>query len=141
MMAKFQQQNTNTEQPDGESQLEEIVPKELPLPTLTTLTGVEHQQTKKPESQTKELDTNEEDIDLSQISTMGPSLSTAEEQSLIAFLQSAFDELKQIEWPSAGRVVRLTALIIITVIVAVVALYFVDGFFYRVSHTVFEGKI
>ncbi|PXF50022.1 hypothetical protein BWQ96_00182 [Gracilariopsis chorda] len=140
MMAKFQQQNTNTEQPDGESQLEDIVPKELPLPTLTTLTGVQQRQTKTPEDETNQVDTTEE-IDLSQISAMGPGLSTAEEQSLIRFLQSAFDELKQIEWPSAGRVVRLTAIIIVTVIIAVIALYFVDGFFYRVSHILFEGKI
>lgn len=138
MMAKFQEKNKETEQPDGESLLKNIVPPELQLPTLSTLTGSLTQ----PIIETEQISgTSREEqqlIDLSEISAMGPGLSTNEENSILSFAKGVLYELKLIEWPSAVRVIRLTAIIIVTLIGAVVALYFVDGFFSRVSHALFE---
>ncbi|CAN8066993.1 unnamed protein product [Agarophyton chilense] len=142
MLAKFQKQESNIEQPDGESQLEKLVPNELPLPTLSTLTGIYNSEPNPSSTKgnTKGNSVNEE-IDLSKISTMGVGLSQKDESSLVGFFRGLVDELKLVEWPSASRVIRLTALIVVTIVGAVVALYFIDGFFYRISHAVFDGNI
>lgn len=132
-MAKYQQQESGQEVPDGESALEDIIPKPV-LPTLTTLSG-------QPNNIIIPLSEQEQaELDNSKLSMMGASLSAEDEESIKGFFLGVVAEFKLVEWPSAGRVARLTVLIIATIIIAVVALYFVDGFFYRLAGVLFEGK-
>lgn len=151
MMAKFQQQETNAENPEGESKIDEIVPQPM-LPTLTTLSGGI-------KSPTADADTPDDTViqlspelnmeNLSEDgsetrtepSTMGASLSKSEEREIVTFLKGVVEEFKIIEWPSVQRVVRLTFVIVLTLGVAIGALYLVDGFFYRISRVVFEGIV
>lgn len=127
-MAKFQKQEATSESPEGDSLLEEIIPPPA-LPSLTTLSG------KIPDIQPKAPD---DEVDLSKISTSGPALSTEDEDSIKSFLAGVAEEVKIVEWPSFSRVLRLTFIILVTLVSAVVALYFVDGFFYRISHVLFD---
>lgn len=73
------------------------------------------------------------------LASMGVGLSAEMEGSVINFLRGVYEEFKIIEWPSAGRVIKVTMFIIVTLAVAIVSLYFIDGFFYRMSQIYFEG--
>lgn len=139
MMAKFQQKKEESNSSlEKESELEKILPPPA-LPTLTTLSDKNSEidlsaiSSAPPTSEEKE----EEERSISQ---MGLGLSPSEEFNVLEFLKGVFDELKYIEWPSFGRVLRLSVLILFTVIIAATALYFIDGFFYRMSQLLFESS-
>lgn len=137
MMAKFQQKKEESSSSiENESELEKILPPSA-LPTLTTLSekndGIDL-------SAISSAPATTEEGEKENVGQMGPGFSPSEEMNLLAFLKGVLEELKYIEWPPFGRVVRLSVLILITVIVAATALYFIDGFFYRMSQLLFEGS-
>lgn len=74
-----------------------------------------------------------------ELASMGVGLSAEMEGSAIKFLKGVYEEFKIIEWPSPGRVIKVTVLIVVTLAVAIVALYFLDGFFYRMAQIYFDG--
>lgn len=137
-LAKFKQQETN-ETPESETPLEGIIPPPA-LPTLTTLTG-ETPLAPEPTETRDQLQQTEPGIDLSEISSQGAGISAADENQIASFLKGVGGEFALIEWPSAARVVRLTVIILATLLIAISGLYFVDGFFYRMANILFEGKI
>lgn len=138
MLAKFQQkkEESGTSLPEKDpSKLEEVIPEPL-LPTLTTLAG-ENQSVDTNSS----TDNSNDQIDLSQISTQGAGFTYDEEQSIIGFAKGVVNEWNEVEWPSFQRVARLTVIVTATIVLAVLALYFVDGAFYRLSQILFEDKL
>lgn len=137
MMAKFQQKKEESGSSlEKESELEKILPPSA-LPTLTTLSekndGIDLSAISSAPATAEEREKAET------VGQMGAGVSPAEEVKLLTFLREVVEELKYIEWPRFGRVVRLSVLILVTVIVAAFALYFIDGFFYRMSQLLFEG--
>lgn len=145
MLAKFQPKESSSEQNELESQLEEILPPSLPsLTTLTGMTGAS------PGPLTEEK-AEEEQLDLKlvpdgeemppELTTMGAALTSDQEESLSEFFKGVLNEIKYVEWPSIERVFRLTIIIFFTIVIACISLYLVDGFLYRVSRILFDGKI
>lgn len=136
-MAKFQQKSEESNSSlENESELEKILPPPA-LPTLTTLTDdpeIDLSAISSAPSTAEELEREEKDV-----SSMGAGLSQSQETDVVAFLKGVAEEFKAIEWPSFGRVIRLSVLILVTVILCTTALYFIDGFFYRISQVLFEG--
>lgn len=137
-MAKFQPKKTSSERPEDERPLEQILPPPA-LPTLTTLTGEttfsSNQSADGDESQDAEASEGDE------VMQMGVGLSTAQENAIVTFFLEIAEEFKMIEWPSFGRIIRLSIIVLFTIIVATASLYVVDGFFYRVSQALFQGNL
>lgn len=131
MMAKYQKkEQTSSERPEDNRPLDELIPPPL-LPTLTTLTGGDPLVERSPkESMEQEKSDKQKD---EEVVLMGSGMSASEESSVLGFLAGVVEEFKLIEWPSFGRIVRLTVICILTIVIATAALYLVDGFFYRVS--------
>lgn len=141
-MAKYQRkEEDSSQQLDDETELEKIIPTPA-LPTLSTLTDF---QSDAPEVDLSRLtpaasedgEAGKED----EVASMGPGLSASEEASIANFLASVAEEFQVIEWPSAARVVRFTLIVLASLSLAVAALYFVDGFFYRMSVVIFGDKV
>lgn len=140
-MAKFQQQEENNQQLDQETDLEKIIPPPA-LPTLTTLTGpitdapdIDLSVLSGDKSSTWEREKGEE------VEMMGPGLSAEQEGGILSFLMGVYEEFKHVEWPTPAVVIRFTLIILASLSFAIVALYLVDGFFYRMAQIVFEGKV
>lgn len=131
----------NPESPTPSSELEKIIPEPV-LPTLTTLSGGV---TQEQEIDLSAITTNVEKDKKEELSRMGAGVGPSEEKELVGraidFLAGVKEEFSMVEWPSSRRVIRLAALIILIIVVACGALYLIDGFFYRVSQMLFEGKV
>lgn len=120
-----------------ESSLDKLVPP-TPLPTLSTLSNPAPDA---PEIDLSRLSDNpsEPEAQPNDVDTMGAGLSKGDEVFIVEFLKGCYEEFKIIDWPSPERVVKITLLILVTLFTAIVSLYFIDGFFYRMSQVYFEG--
>lgn len=138
---KLERPQPSSEKSEEEEPLEGILPPPV-LPTLNTLTG-NLTPSNLPKSETTSIQSNakgdpakqsnEEQQDTLQ---MGASISFIDRA--LTFLADVAQEFKVIEFPTFGRVVRLTVLVLVTVVLATGTLYVVDGFFYRASRFLFE---
>ena len=138
MMAEFKKGDESGRTVDEDSALDSLVPK-VDLPTLSTLSGLNApiviDEELIPDSRTQ---TDSPQSEANEFGRMGMSISTEEEDSILTFLNEVFAELKQIEWPSAARVAKITVIILVSILVAGVGIYIVDGFFYSVAKILFE---
>lgn len=105
-------------------------PTDLQLPTLSSLSTKAPKKEKAPEPEPEPKPT-----------MMGSGLSAAEELQIVVFLKEVLVEFKQIEWPTASRVIKLTLLVIATILVASAGIYAVDGVLYGLSQRLFETTL
>lgn len=137
---KLQRPQPSSEKSEEEEPLEGILPPPV-LPTLNTLTGnVDPLDLPRNETTSIQSDTadgpNQSDGEQQNVAQMGVGIPFID--NALAFLAEVAEEFKLIEFPTFGRVVRLTILVLVTVVLATTALYVVDGFFYRASRFLFE---
>lgn len=139
MMAKFQQKEDPAKNLDEEAKIEGVVPP-VNLPSLRSLTnqGPLFGEELEPVAEEKAEVAKEEVPDFSR---MGASMSSEEEFQAIAFLKSVAEELKNIEWPPADRVFKITVIILVSIVVASAGIYVVDGFFYSIAQILFETNV
>lgn len=144
MLAKYQQQDENSQsQLDNQTELEKLVPPPA-MPTLSTLSNPQPESPSEIDlSRLSDMPMDDPSLENAQrekeLASMGVGLSAEMEGSAIKFLKGVYEEFKIIEWPSPGRVIKVTVLIVVTLAVAIVALYFLDGFFYRMAQIYFDG--
>lgn len=141
-MAKYEPKKTRAELPEEQRPLDEILPPPA-LPTLSTLTGdTIAEQAAQAQA---EIEGNPQKapakVDYNKILQMGGGMSVSQENAALKFFAGVYDEFQVIEWPSFGRVIRLTIIVILTIVVATVSLYVVDGFFYRLSQAFFQDNM
>lgn len=138
MMAKYQKkEQTSAERPEDERPLEDLLPPPV-LPTLSTLTGKTITESQLPQEPTDENELKETKEKEAEISQMGAGMSTDQENAVLSFLNEVYQEFQLVEWPTLGRIVRLTIICLITIVLATAALYIVDGFFYRAAKFLFS---
>lgn len=80
----------------------------------------------------------EEAEKVEEVVMMGTGISAAGEESIVDFLKDVYAEFQIIDWPSVSRVVKITLIVIATMIIASVGIYTVDGFFLSLSQKVFD---
>lgn len=130
---KLQRQQPSADRPEDEEPLESILPPPI-LPTLNTLTNNFKSSS---EIQNESHDADEDDpTDVQPVLQMGVGIPLIDKA--IRFLVEVVEEFKMIEFPSFSRVIRLSIVVLITIVVATLALYVVDGFFYRAARFLFE---
>lgn len=76
-----------------------------------------------------------------EVGAQGAGLSAGDELKLIAFLKDVYAEFGVIEWPAPGRVVKVTIIVLATMVLASGFIYTVDGFFLWLSKIVFETSV
>jgi preprotein translocase SecE subunit len=154
-MARFQQRNEDTPRP-AEADLDSVLPPvgvdadsgakpTLPdaLPTLSSLSG---------QSTTGQAGLGDgvgdaliTDKDRKRLEAeeklMGAGLSKEQEESLLQFFKDVVTEFGIIEWPPFSRVIKVTIIVIATMIIASAGIYTVDGFFYNISQKLFEKNL
>jgi len=142
-MAKFQRkEEQNSQSLENDSDLDKIIPPAA-LPTLTTLSGGGPSATDIDLSALSESPhvgaSDDEDTDELELSSMGVGLSVKDENFIVQFFRGVVEEYKIVEWPSMERVLKITIIIIVSLIVAIVAIYLIDGFFFRIFQALLES--
>jgi preprotein translocase SecE subunit len=108
------------------------------LPTLSSLSGLQNdgdEEKLRDEKVMKALREREA------LRNMGIGMSPEQELNIVQFLKDVYVEFGLVEWPSVGRVLRLTAIVLLTIIIASGGIYVVDSFFYWITQRLFETDI
>ncbi len=135
-MAKFQQKDDASKSLDEETSMDTVVPP-VSLPTLRSLSNIGPPLVVEEEPDGTDA-AEETETNLTDMSRMGLSMSVQEELNLFNFFKSVLAELSVIEWPPASRVVKITVIILVSIVVASAGIYVVDGFFYSMAQLLFE---
>lgn len=141
MMAKYQERDAPDSPAESEGTVDKFIPP-VQLPTLNTLagSGVSKKEKEKDGIDLSLLNSGDEDEIAQQqdLAQMGLSLSKEDEFKMLEFLQGVYDEFLTVEWPGPGRVVKITIIVILSIIVSAFAIYFVDGVFLSLSQYLFD---
>lgn len=140
-MAKFQQRKEESSLPGSEGEKPSpLRPSSGSLPTLSSLSGRGTGLNRSTDDQASSSDAPPAD-GIEQFDMMGGGIDSATELWLIAFLKSVYNEVFLIDFPSLSRVVKLTFVVMLTIVVASAFLYTVDGIFLRLSQILFETNV
>jgi len=140
MMAKYQERDVPESPAESEGTVDKFIPP-VQLPTLNTLAGGGVPGVDEKDGIDLSLlnSTDENEIAQQQdLAQMGVSLSKEEEFKAVEFLKNVYEEFLTLDWPDFGRVVKITIIVILSIIFSAVAIYFVDGFFLSLSQYLFD---
>lgn len=140
MMAKYQERDIPESPAESEGTVDKFIPP-VQLPTLNTLAGAGGTDDMKKDGIDLSLLNSSDEDEIAQqqdLAQMGLSLSKEDEFKTVEFLKSVFDEFLTVEWPAPGRVVKITVIVILSIIFSAFAIYIVDGFFLSLSQYLFD---